>query len=180
MYETSERGSEGQGHLGHPAGLSICLLHLLIHAPIKALLFICAGEIYHQSHSYNLQKISLRLQDNKALLTIYLLASAALIGIPPFSGFFSELYLALIGTQTQNYFIVFFALASSLLTAVYLLRIPKYLFFQNKQSAMTALVKNQKIFRPSTAMYLSLAAIFLQSLAAVPAYQYFLSFWKGG
>ena len=44
--------------LNSQAGLSIALLHIIIHAPIKALLFICSGEIYHRTHPYNINKIN--------------------------------------------------------------------------------------------------------------------------
>lgn len=161
-----------------PASLAVGFLHILAHGPIKALLFICAGEIYQISHKNNIKKINLPVNENRVLFMLYLFASAALIGIPPLSGFFSEFYLGWAGIMSENYAITVIALAASLLTAIYLLRVAHFVFFQNNSPLNQE--KEKKPFKLSAAILFSLLVILVQSALTIPMYQWLLKNWKGG
>ncbi|MCD4753600.1 MAG: complex I subunit 5 family protein [Anaerolineaceae bacterium] len=160
-----------------PASLAIGLLHILAHGPIKALLFICAGEIYQISHKNSIKKINLPIHENRILFMLYLFASTALIGIPPLSGFFSEFYLGWAGIMSSNYAITVIALAASVLTAIYLLRVAHFVFFQNNSPLNQE--KEKKPFKLSAAILFSLLVILVQSALTVPMYQWLLKNWKG-
>ena len=56
-----------------------------------------------------------------------------MIGIPPTAGFFSKWYLAQAGIAEGQWVIVVIILASSLLTAVYMLRLLERAFFRSPQ-----------------------------------------------
>ncbi|WP_344445914.1 NADH-quinone oxidoreductase subunit L, partial [Kitasatospora nipponensis] len=87
------------GQLGYMAGALACgdreaaVFHLLSHGAFKALLFLAAGVLIHAAHTNSLSVMSRlpglrdRVPDARWTLGIGL---AALIGLPPLSGFFSK------------------------------------------------------------------------------------------
>jgi formate hydrogenlyase subunit 3/multisubunit Na+/H+ antiporter MnhD subunit len=71
-------------------GFSGALLHVLNHSLFKSLLFYCAGSVYHQCHTRDVNELGglIKKMPNTALL--FLLASVAICGLPPLNGFISE------------------------------------------------------------------------------------------
>jgi len=65
-----------------------------------------------------------------AVLLITSLFSMA--GIPPFSGFFTKLFVLLNALQLQFYLLVIIAISASLISTYYYLRILKIIFFENR------------------------------------------------
>ncbi|GAA1953548.1 NADH-quinone oxidoreductase subunit L [Kitasatospora viridis] len=87
------------GQLGYMAGALACgdreaaVFHLVSHGAFKALLFLAAGVLIHAAHTNSLSAMSRlpglrdRVPDARWTLGIGLVA---LVGLPPFSGFFSK------------------------------------------------------------------------------------------
>ncbi|MDH6111092.1 NADH-quinone oxidoreductase subunit L [Kitasatospora sp. MAP12-15] len=87
------------GQLGYMAGAlaagdrEAALFHLVSHGAFKALLFLAAGVLIHAAHTNSLSAMSRmpwlaqRVPDARWTLGIGLVA---LVGLPPFSGFFSK------------------------------------------------------------------------------------------
>lgn len=77
----------GLGAGGYFAGI----FHLTTHAVFKALLFLCAGVLIHAYHTNDMFQIGQKGgRRMKITITCMIIGCAALIGIWPFSGFFSK------------------------------------------------------------------------------------------
>lgn len=120
----------------HPVGFLGACLHVIFHSLIKDDLFMVAGAVIHQTGKTlvsDLKGIGKRMP-----ITIwsFTLASLALIGIPPFTGFVSKWFLCLGalegGLGAYGYVGPAILLLSALLTAGYLLPVTIDGFFPGK------------------------------------------------
>src|SRR4051812_44649050 len=110
------------------------MFHLFTHAFFKALLFLCAGSIivmlHHEQNIWKMGGLAGRL--GITFLT-FMVGTFALIGLPPFSGFFSkDAILALAYEKNPAIFAV--ALFTAFLTAFYMLRLVVVVFFGKPRS----------------------------------------------
>jgi NADH-quinone oxidoreductase subunit L len=110
------------------------VFHLFTHAFFKALLFLGAGSIivmlHHEQNIWKMGGLAGRL--GITFLT-FLVGTFALIGLPPFSGFFSkDAILAL--AYEKNRAIFWLALFTAFLTAFYMLRLVVVVFFGKPRS----------------------------------------------
>jgi NADH-quinone oxidoreductase subunit L len=110
------------------------MFHLFTHAFFKALLFLGAGSIivmlHHEQNIWKMGGLAGRL--GITFLT-FMVGTLALIGFPPFSGFFSK--DAILGlAQEKNQKIFWLALFTAFLTAFYMLRLVVVVFFGKPRS----------------------------------------------
>ena len=110
-----------------PEGLTGSLLHVIFHAVIKSTLFMCAGVIIYKTGKTSVDELKGIGKEMPVTIWCYTFASAALIGIPPASGFISKWHLAIgsldSGIATFSWVGPVVLLISALLTAGYLLPI---------------------------------------------------------
>ena len=110
-----------------PAAMTGALLHVVFHAVIKSCLFLSAGAIIYRTHKTNVAELRGIGKEMPVAIWCYTFASAALIGIPPASGFISKWYLATgaldSGLGVFSWLGPVVLLTSALLTAGYLLPI---------------------------------------------------------
>src|SRR5213595_3174026 len=112
------------------------MFHLFTHAFFKALLFLGAGSVivmlHHEQNIWNMGGLSQKLPITFASFVV---GALALIGCPPFSGFFSkDAILALAYERNTAIFAV--ALFTAFLTAFYVIRMLVIVFFGNARSAI--------------------------------------------
>jgi len=110
------------------------MFHLFTHAFFKALLFLGAGSIivmlHHEQNIWNMGGLAGRL--GITFLT-FLVGTCALIGLPPFSGFFSkDAILALAYEKDRAIF--WLGLSTAFLTSFYILRLVVVVFFGKPRS----------------------------------------------
>ncbi len=111
------------------------LFHLFTHAFFKALLFLGAGAVIHAVHSNNMSDMGGLRKKMPTTFWTFMIGTLALIGIFPFSGFFSkDEILALIrhaGGEGQNVanFILVLGIAGAFITALYMTRLVALTFF---------------------------------------------------
>ena len=110
------------------------MFHLFTHAFFKALLFLGAGSIivmlHHEQNIWKMGGLAGRL--GITFLT-FIVGTLALIGLPPFSGFFSkDAILAL--AYEKNRAIFWIGLFTAFLTAFYMLRLVVVVFFGKPRS----------------------------------------------
>ncbi|MBA2744067.1 MAG: NADH-quinone oxidoreductase subunit L [Chthoniobacterales bacterium] len=110
------------------------MFHLFTHAFFKALLFLGAGSIiimlHHEQNIWRMGGLAGRL---RITFVTFLIGTLALIGCPPFSGFFSkDAILAL--AYEKNTAIFALALFTAFLTAFYMLRLVLVVFFGQPRS----------------------------------------------
>lgn len=110
-----------------PDGLTGSLLHVVFHAVIKSTLFLTAGAIIYKTGKTKVDELKGIGKEMPLTIWCYTFASAALIGIPPASGFISKWYLAIGALESQipvfSWLGPVILLISALLTAGYLLPI---------------------------------------------------------
>jgi len=137
-----------------PAAMTGALLHVVFHAVIKSCLFLSAGAIIYKTHKTNVSDLRGIGKEMPVTIWCYTFASAALIGIPPASGFISKWYLATgalaSGIEVFSWLGPVVLLTSALLTAGYLLPITvngflpgadyDYAALQKKEPNMTMLL----------------------------------------
>lgn len=106
------------------------MFHLTTHAFVKALLFLCAGNVIHMLHgTTEMAKMGGLARYLKKTNALFLLGTLSMAGIPPLAIFFSkDLILEDISAQHIFYML---GLAVSLLTAFYLTR-AYFLTFQGQ------------------------------------------------
>jgi hydrogenase-4 component F len=85
--------------IGTAAAIAAVLLHILGHGLAKAVLFCGAGQILALESSTRIEDVRGLLTRRPALAGIMLMGLAALLGLPPFSLFASELALARAGAN---------------------------------------------------------------------------------
>jgi NADH-quinone oxidoreductase subunit L len=66
------------------------MFHLFTHAMFQALLFLCAGAVIHAVHSNEIKDMGGLRKYMPVTHVTFLIACLAIVGIPPFSGFFSK------------------------------------------------------------------------------------------
>lgn len=76
-------------------GYGGALLHLLNHSLYKSLLFMGAGSIIHRLHGQNMERMGGVLQRMPWSGGLFILAAAAVCGLPPLNGFVSEFFIYL-------------------------------------------------------------------------------------
>ena len=127
------------------------LFHLINHAVYKSLLFLTSGSVEMATGTRQLKQmggLAEKLPLTRATCTV---ASASIVGIPPFSGFWSKLILIIAAVQAQFYWIAAIIVFVSLCTLIMYLKVQRYVFLgelpenlqqvkENKGSMLIAMV----------------------------------------
>lgn len=122
----------GLGVGGYTAGT----FHLMTHAFFKALLFLCAGSVIHAVGTQDIQKMGGLLSKLKVTGTTLIIASLAIAGVPPLSGFWSKDEI-LSQALNQGHPVLFaVGLATSLLTSFYVFRLIFLVLFGKTRSEL--------------------------------------------
>jgi NADH-quinone oxidoreductase subunit L len=110
------------------------MFHLFTHAFFKALLFLAAGSVlvalHHEQNIWKMGELRRRLPITFATFAA---GALALIGCPPFSGFFSKDAILAVAYE-RNLPIFAVALFTAFLTAFYVIRMLVIVFFGNPRS----------------------------------------------
>ncbi|MFN0179821.1 MAG: NADH-quinone oxidoreductase subunit L [Gemmatimonadales bacterium] len=136
----------GVGSAAYSAGV----FHLVTHAFFKALLFLGSGSVIHaMHHAYHATHSHDDAQDMRNMgglrkylpttFVLMLLATLAIAGVPPFSGFFSkdEILASAFGRGAEHpIYYLFWALGAlaALLTAFYMMRLMAMTFFGDNRT----------------------------------------------
>jgi NADH-quinone oxidoreductase subunit L len=112
------------------------LFHLFTHAFFKGLLFLGAGSVIHAVHSNNMSDMGGLRKYMKYTYWTFLVGTAALVGLFPFSGFWSKdeiiasaLFNARGSGAAAAWFMVVLSIGGALVTAFYMSRAVSLTFF---------------------------------------------------
>ncbi len=122
----------GLGVGGYSAGT----FHLMTHAFFKALLFLCAGSVIHSIHTQDIREMGGIFQKMKVTGTTFVIASLAISGVPPFSGFWSKDEIISETLRNGHPFLFAVAILTSLLTAFYMFRLIFLVLFGKPRTAL--------------------------------------------
>jgi NADH-quinone oxidoreductase subunit L len=144
------------------------LFHLWSHAMFKGLLFLTAGYIIHSFHERNIKQISGRVtfQDHKIAATSILFGGFALIGLFPFTGFWSKdliLHNILLSYEEGiewSLFALIVAYSTAFLTAGYVMRMIYYLMLVPSESIADTETHSQYPLMKLVMVILSVATLF--------------------
>lgn len=122
-----------------PAGYAFAIMHLLTHGFFKAGLFLGSGAVIHAMHE---EQDMRRYGGLRAALPVtfvtFGLGYLAIIGVPPFAGFFSKdaiIEAALAAGGVRGYLLGGAALLGAGVTAFYMTRVMLMTFFGEKRWA---------------------------------------------
>lgn len=120
----------GLGTGGYTSGL----FHLTTHAFFKALLFLGAGSVIHAVHTQDMNEMGGLRRKMPITFATFLIATLAISGVPPFSGFWSKdaIIAATLefGMEHPQHMIIFIImLLSAGITAFYMFRLVYMTFF---------------------------------------------------
>lgn len=129
------------GYMFVAAGLGaywIALFHLATHAFFKSLLFLGAGNVMHaMNDKLDITKMGALYKPLKYTAILMILASIALAGIYPFSGFFSKDKILEAAFGSEAYVLWGMLLVGAFLTAFYSFRLIMLVFFVEKRHEET-------------------------------------------
>lgn len=118
-----------------PLGLVGALCHLVCHAVMKINAFFCAGAFMQKtgkSYVYEMDGIGRKMP---IVFSCFTVSSMGLMGVPGLAGFISKWNLATAAVESMNvqaYFGIGCLLASSLLTAIYMMNTVVRAFFPKR------------------------------------------------
>lgn len=144
------------------------LFHLVNHAVYKSLLFLTSGSIEMATGTRQLDKmggLAERLPYTRATCT---LASASIVGIPPFSGFWSKLILVIAAVQVQ-YWIAAVIVFVSLCTLIMYLKVQRYAFLGELPDNLRQIKENKGSMLAAMVFLACLAVAMGLLLALVPS-----------
>lgn len=104
-------------------GFSAGTFHLMTHAFFKALLFLGAGSVIHGTQTQDLREMGGLFPRMKITSLTFLVASLAISGVPPLSGFFSKDEILLTAYESGSRTIFLILLVTSFMTAFYMFRL---------------------------------------------------------
>jgi len=108
------------------AGSIFFIIHNMV---VKCCLFLCGGLMEAHAGSDDLDKIGGLARRAPWLGVLFIIAALSLAGLPPLSGFFGKFILIQEGWRTEHYVLTGFAIATSLLTLMSMLKIWSYGFW---------------------------------------------------
>jgi len=134
------------------------MFHLFTHAFFKALLFLGAGSIIVMlHHEQDIWKMGGLLRKLPITFITFLVGALALIGCPPFSGFFSK--DAILGVAYERNTPIFvIALFTAFLTAFYVVRLLIIVFFGKTRSEAARQSKESPIVMTGPLIVLAILA----------------------
>ena len=90
--------------IGTPAALTAAVVHTIAHALFKSALFLAVGVIDHEAGTRDMRMLTVRKMAMPATLTVVILGSASMAGIPPMLGFVSKesLFAAFLDADLPN------------------------------------------------------------------------------
>jgi NADH-quinone oxidoreductase subunit L len=134
------------------------MFHLFTHAFFKALLFLAAGSIIVMlHHEQNIWRMGGLLRKLPITFVTFAIGALALIGCPPFSGFFSkDAILAIAYERNIPIFIV--GLFTAFLTAFYVVRLLVIVFFGDTRSEVARQSKESPLVMTGPLIVLAILA----------------------
>ena len=166
-----------------PAGLVGGVAHMVFHGIMKIALFCCVGAIMYKTHKEYLHEIDGYGYCMKSVFAVFTIASMALVGIPPLTGFISKWNLAGAAVEAGEFFPnagVFALIISAVLTSIYLFTVVVRAYFPENGVNEVVL---KKVSDPNWRMILPLfvftVAIIAFGVHSQPLIHYFVKIATG-
>jgi multicomponent Na+:H+ antiporter subunit D len=131
--------------LGTPLGVVGALYHLVNHALFKSLLFLNAGTVEFTTGSRDLERLGGLNRTIPVTGATSMLASMSIAGIPPLNGFWSKLIIIIACVQVSAYGFAAVAVAMSIVTLAYQLKVQRHAFFGTPTPELTGVEREPRL-----------------------------------
>jgi multicomponent Na+:H+ antiporter subunit D len=125
-----------------PNGLAGSILHMINHAIVKSMLFLCSGIIIYKTGIKDINDMGRMGYRMPLTMACFTIGACSMVGVPPLCGFMSKWVLATASYQAGMPYLLIILLISSLLNAVYYFRVVAIAYFGNPQNATLNTVSN--------------------------------------
>ena len=119
--------------IGTEEGVFAALFLLFNHAVIKSLLFMSGSYLVYNSKNKFIAEMNGVGKFMPITAFLFALGAFAIIGLPPFAGFWSKLYTLMAAANQQMVLIIGLVLLVSLVEVVYYLRVVNRMFFVKRE-----------------------------------------------
>jgi NADH-quinone oxidoreductase subunit L len=109
-------------------GTAFGVFELITHGIFKVILFLCAGVVIHFTGSIYLSDMRVSRKNLRFTWLFMWIGALALIGVPPFSGFWSKDDILVLTLQSGQYLLFAIALGTVILTSFYVFRLMGMIF----------------------------------------------------
>jgi len=110
-------------------GMTAGTFHLMTHAFFKALLFLGAGSVIHGSGVQDMREMGGLRKSMPVTFWTFVIATVAIAGIPPFSGFWSKDEILASALESGHTVIFYTLVMTALMTSFYMFRLLFLTFF---------------------------------------------------
>jgi multicomponent Na+:H+ antiporter subunit D len=104
------------------------VFHLVNHAVYKSLLFLSSGSVEMATGTRQMKEMGGLAEKMPVTRTTCTVASAAIVGVPPFSGFWSKLILVWAAIQAHFIWVAAIIVFVSMCTLIMYLKVQRYVF----------------------------------------------------
>lgn len=173
--------------LGTPYGIAAGLFYCLSHGLFKGTLFLCAGAVQHETGTRDLRQLGGLARVMPGTHRIWLVAAAALIGVPLTNGFVAKWMLYSAALNAGQALVVLVAWMVSTFTAFYVLKatvsvfhgeMPEELSQKHLQDASPAMLGGMGVLA-GLALLFGVAPQILMKWVVSPAAESMNMAWQG-
>ena len=117
-------------------GLTGSILHIVNDMLMMVCLFTAVGAIYYQTGSRKISDLRTVHRIMPITMTVFLVGSLSVIGVPPFCGFFSKWYLLLGAINAEKWHLLVVLLVSSLINAILFFRVIEKAYIEPREEGV--------------------------------------------
>lgn len=147
--------------LGTPAGIAAGLFYCFSHGLFKGTLFLCSGVVQHETGTRDMRELGGLARLMPATHRIWLVAAAAIIGVPLTNGFVAKWLLYAAMLDSGRAVVVLIAWLVSTFTAFYILKATVSVF----HGELPASLRGRPVRDASPAMLAGMGALAILALA---------------
>jgi proton-translocating NADH-quinone oxidoreductase chain N len=120
--------------IGSHRALTGSLFHILNHAVIKALLFLCAGAFIHEAKTRSLRELAGIRRAMPITGSVFVIGVLSLASFPPLNIFWGEFTIVMAGLEADMAWLSFLMIINLVFSAAYCLRMIQILAIQKETS----------------------------------------------
>jgi len=148
-----------------PLGMFAALLHVVNHAIVKSMLFLLSGRVSHRYHTTQIRGVSGLLAVMPWTGTLFAVGIMALVGLPPFGLFVSELALFRAGFAAHRPWLMGAVLALLAVAFVSFLHHLNKMLYGEPPPSLSEVAAPEPLSWRTAALCLSVAALVVLGLA---------------
>jgi NADH-quinone oxidoreductase subunit M/multicomponent Na+:H+ antiporter subunit D len=123
--------------IASPYGLTASLFHIMNHAIMKSLLFLCAGAFIRQTKTQDLRRLRGIRSKMPVTSMFFAVGVVAIAAIPPLNGFWSEWMIVTAGIEAQLFVFSALTLANMLFSVAYYLHVFRVILLEKPTKVAT-------------------------------------------